>query len=240
MSNPKISPTEPVSQLRHIKIMECGEELTDFMELCPNLIFDRARFNYRRETIVRRSVAEMLCQASRALPGDVRLGVVEGWRAPHIQRRMYLATWCRFKELHPEWSNVTLKRVVNRFSAPMNLRVPPPHTTGGAVDVLLLAPDGTMLDHSSPYDPFDPKSAPFAAPGLSDTARHTRETLAAALLAAGLTNYPSEFWHWSYGDQGWAYRNGKPTALYAAITPPKYCPDPAEDIDAPLEFIAET
>jgi D-alanyl-D-alanine dipeptidase len=235
----KISIAEPVSQLRSIKIVENGEELVDFMAGCSTLIFDRARFNYRRETVVRATVAEMLCQASRSLPAEVRLGVVEGWRAPHIQRRMYLAIWRRFKEMHPDWSDVTLKRVVNRYSAPMDLRVPPPHTTGGAVDVLLLAPDGTMLDHTSPYEAFDPRSAAFAAPGLSDTARRTRDTLAAALLSAGLTNYPSEFWHWSYGDQGWAYRGEHPNALYGAVAPHNYCPDPAEDIDAPLEQIEE-
>jgi len=237
MSNSKISPSEPVTQLRHIKIVECGEELADFVQLCPDLVFDRARFNYRRATVVRRTVAEMLCKASRSLPPDVRLGVIEGWRAPHIQRRMYLSVWQRFKEMHPDWSDAALRRVVNRFTAPLNPRVPPPHSTGGAVDVMLLAPDGTMLDHTSPYDLYDPHSAPFAALRLSDTARRTRDTLAAALLDAGLTNYPSEFWHWSYGDQGWAYRNSKPNAIYGAIQPPGYCPDPAEDIDAPLEFI---
>ena len=38
--------------------------------------------------------------------------------------------------------------------------------------------------------------------------------LGAALLEGGLTNYPSEYWHWSYGDQGWAYRTGANQALY--------------------------
>jgi D-alanyl-D-alanine dipeptidase len=103
------------------------------------------------------------------------------------------------------------------------------------VDLVLLAPDGSVLDHTSPYDPFDSHGWSFDAPGLSDTARRTRDTLAQALLAAGLTNYPSEYWHWSYGDQGWAYRGGHPNALYGAITPPDYCPDPAEDINAPLQ-----
>jgi D-alanyl-D-alanine dipeptidase len=181
----------------------------------------------------------MLCRASAALPSDVRLGVVEGWRAPHIQRRMYLAVWQRFQALHPNWSDVTLRRVVNRYTAPLNLRVPPPHSTGGAVDLVLLAPDGSILDHTSPYDLFDSHCWSFDAPNLSDTARRTRDTLAQALLSAGLTNYPSEYWHWSYGDQGWAYRGGHPNALYSAITPSDYCPDPAEDIDAPLEPVKD-
>ena len=57
------------------------------------------------------------------------------------------------------------------------------------------------------------------------------------MLGTGITNYPSEFWHWSYGDQGWAYRGGHPHALFAAITPDDYQPDPADLTDEPLERV---
>ena len=233
----KPSPAEPVSQLRYIPIVECGEPLVDFLQLCPDLLLDRPRFRYRRETMLRQTVAERLCRAERFLPEGYRLAIVEGWRPPHIQRRMYRALWNRFRQAHPDWSEIQLKRVVNRFSAPMNDRVPPPHTTGGAVDLMLADAAGKGLDLSSPYHPFDSRSYSFDAPGLSETARRNRDILANALLSAGLTNYPSEFWHWSYGDQVWAYRSSHPHALYGATTPPGYQPDPADDIDAPLEFL---
>ena len=116
MRSEKISVTEPVSQLRHIRIVENGEELVDFLEVCPDLMLDRARFHYRRETVMRRTLAEKLGEANRNLPSGYRLVIVEGWRAPHIQRRMYKAVWERFKQQTPHWSDVTLKRVVNRFT----------------------------------------------------------------------------------------------------------------------------
>jgi D-alanyl-D-alanine dipeptidase len=237
MTATQLSPAEPVSQLRHVRIVECGEALVDFLELCPELVFDRDRFLYRRETLLRTSVAERLCRAARCLPEGYRLAVIEGWRAPHIQRRMYRALWNRFQHEHPDWSETRLKRVVNRFSAPMDRRVPPPHTTGGAVDVMLADASGAVLDHSSPYDPFDMHQCSLDAPGLSETARKTRTILAKALLRGGLTNYPSEYWHWSYGDQGWAYRGGHPNAIYGAIEPTGYMPREDENIDTPLESI---
>ena len=237
MRSEKISLTEPVSQLRHVRIVENGEELVDFLEVCPDLMLDRARFHYRRETVMRRTLAEKLGEANRNLPSGYRLVIIEGWRAPHIQRRMYKAVWERFKQQTPHWSDVTLKRVVNRFSAPMDLRVPPPHTTGGAVDLMLADSDGNALDHTSPFDPYDPHSALFGASGLSDTARKTRSILAEALLPTGITNYPSEFWHWSYGDQGWAYRGKHPHAHYAAITPTNWQPAPEDDIETALQMI---
>ena len=61
--------------------------------------------------------------------------------------------------------------------------------------------------------------------------------MALALVSAGLTNYPSEYWHWSYGDQGWAYRGGLPNAIYGATTPVGWSMDPGDDHEGPLEMI---
>ena len=55
------------------------------------------------------------------------------------------------------------------------------------------------------------------APGLSDAARANRRLLAGALTAAGMTNYDGEWWHWSYGDQGWALRLGLDEAVYGPV-----------------------
>lgn len=235
MKTPSIA--EPVTELRTIKIVDNGEPLVDFLQYCPELMLDQPRMNYKRETLVRKSVAEMLCKAAKSLPKGYRLGMIEGWRGPHIQRRMYMMTWNMMKEKNPEWSETKLKRVVNQFTAPPNKVVPPPHSTGGAVDVNLLNEDGQRLDHSSPYHPHDPKGFFFDAPGLSDVARRNRDILAEAMLAGGLTNYPSEYWHWSYGDQGWAYRGGRPHALFGPIEPPNWQPAPEDVSEEPLYLL---
>lgn len=209
----------------------------DFIQLCPSLILDTPRFRYRRETLVRRSVAEMLCNANSLLPKGYRLAIIEGWRAPHIQSRMYQANWKRWQDRYPDWSETKLRRTVNQFTAPMSAKVPPPHTTGGAVDLLLGRDDGSICDHLSPYERYEPASYYFDADGLSEAARETRSIMAVALLSAGLTNYPSEYWHWSYGDQGWAYRGHHPAAVYGSIVPPCWSPAPEDLVDGPLEWV---
>ncbi len=226
-----------MSSLRYIPIRESGEELVDFLALCPLLVLDRPRFHYRRETVVRKTVAEKLCLAAQALPVGFRLAIIEGWRPPYIQRRMYRTVWEMFAKDHPDWSDTKLRRTVNRFTAPLDPRVPPPHTTGGAVDLVLADGSGKMLDQNSPYDRLDPHGFPFDAPSLSESARRHRTILAEALSSSGLTNYPSEYWHWSYGDQGWAYRGGHPSALYGAIQPHGWAPAPEDDVDEVLEFL---
>ena len=47
-----------------------------------------------------------------------------------------------------------------------------------------------------------------------EEARKNRKTLSDALQKTGLTNYLGEWWHWSYGDSGWALRVGAKNALY--------------------------
>ena len=231
-----ISIAEPVSDLRRIPIQECGEPLVDFTTL-QNVYLGEPRFDYRRETLLREGVAVRLAAAAASLPDGYRLAVIEGWRAPHIQRRLYAMVWNRIKTANPTWSDVRLRRFVNRFTAPMNQRVPPPHTTGGAMDVELLNADGKPADVVSPFERRDMKCFALDAPGLSDIARHNRALLSGALAGAGLTNYPSEFWHYSYGDQGWAYRGGHAVARYGPITPENWTPDPRDDIAMPLQFI---
>jgi D-alanyl-D-alanine dipeptidase len=232
-------PAEPVSELRHIPIREVGEPLVDFLKECPDLLQDRPRFNYRRETLVRKSVAESLGQANQILLSQgYRLLIIEGWRAPVIQQRMFRAIERQFQERYPDLQGEALRTLVEQFSAPMDETVPPPHTTGGAVDVILGDRNGRPLDLNSPFDLYDDKGFAFDAQGLSNEARANRDRMAAALIASGLTNYPSEYWHWSYGDQGWAYRGGHPEARYAAITPPGWRLAPEDESEEALEFLS--
>lgn len=238
MTNKTISPAEPITDLKRVPIIECGEPLVDFMEVCPGVILDRPRFNYRRETLVRERVAEAIRQAIARLPKDYHLAVVEGWRPMHIQRRMYLGIWQRFKEKHPDWSDVKLRRVVNRYTAPYDSpKVPPPHSTGGAIDVILVRAGGSPYDHTTPYDRFDPACYSMDAPGLSAEATRTRQILKEIFAETVLTNYPSEYWHWSFGDQGWAYRGGHEAALYAQTEPPNYVPHAPDVTDEPLRLL---
>ena len=72
---------------------------------------------------------------------------------------------------------------------------------------------GEFLDLTSPFA-WDETSAPTQTRGLSSKAQAGRDLLVRALEAAGLTNYAGEWWHWSYGDSGWALRVGAPAAVY--------------------------
>lgn len=220
-------------------IRETSEPLVDFCGLSDRLVFSWGVFDYTRVTLLRKTVAKRLVEAAKKLPEGLMLGVVEGWRPLYIQKRMYLSAMQRMRERHPEWSDTKLKRMVNVLSAPIDPKVPPPHSTGGAVDLRLLLPDGTAADLTSPFEQMDPKCYPFEVHGLSLEAKRNRSLMKEALESVDITNYPSEFWHWSYGDQGWAYRGGHPYALFNSVEPEGWTAIEEDAVDDPLRFLHE-
>jgi len=208
---------EPLTKLRAVPVEDNREPLLDPRTLSQRIHFAEKHPKFvgmPRTPRVRQSVAEKLVQAAGALPDGVDLVIIEGFRPLAQQRFMYEEIKADFARHHPEWNKATLHRITNTMSAPPDDPCPPPHTTGGAVDLSLFRVNsGDWLDMTSPFE-MDETSAPGDTPGLSAEAQANRRLLFGALDLTGLTNYLGEWWHWSYGASGWALRVGAKTALY--------------------------
>lgn len=168
----------------------------------------------RPQTIpfVRATVAVMAEAAAKSLPAGIFLGVSDAWRP--FQRQVNIYEWmtAQAREAFPDRDAMTLRRTVNRWVAPPHRKAPPGHCTGAAIDVMLVDADGELLDVTSPYDRFT--AAPTYTIGLSEEAQANRTALVEAMLGVGFSNCRDEWWHYSYGDSGWAVRLGKPLAIY--------------------------
>jgi D-alanyl-D-alanine dipeptidase len=109
---------------------------------------------------------------------------------------------------------------------------PPPHSTGAVVDITLADEHGREVSMGSPIDEGAPPADPdyFAeAEDESGRAAHANRTLLRDLLRAeGFHQHPDEWWHFSKGDQYWAWlereagANATTTAIYgrADLLPP--------------------
>jgi len=95
---------------------------------------------------------------------------------------------------------------------------PPPHSTGGAIDITLVNADGEPIHMGSPIDELSPRSYPnhFAHADADDASvfDQRRQLLHRVLIQAGFAQHPNEWWHFCYGDQMWAWLTGSPTARY--------------------------
>lgn len=120
-----------------------------------------------------------------------------------------------------------------------NPATPPPHSTGGAIDITLVDEQDQPVDMGSPIDELSPRSYPnyYAIDNLKtlswlgdgidlEQAREfhdRRQLLRQIMLRAGFCQHPNEWWHFSMGDQLWAWTTNQnnPTtsvsASYGAI-----------------------
>jgi D-alanyl-D-alanine dipeptidase len=163
---------------------------------------------------LRAGVLARLERAERSLPDGYHLLIVEGHRSIADQRRIFDGYRAGLVARFPGLPPAELDAATSRYVSPVEVA---PHTAGAAVDLTLCDPGGAEYDMGTAVDdtPEESGGACYtAAPGISETARQHRKILAAALEAAGLVNYPTEWWHWSYGDRYWALATGSPHALY--------------------------
>lgn len=209
---------EHIDDLVKIPIRDNGEPLVDIFKVCPQLKWapNSTRFNLPRSGLARESVAQMLRRAQEALPDGWHIQVTGAFRSFEVQREMYQLAKAELKAQHPDWEEPFLTEYINVFSAPPIEETPPPHTTGGAVDLNILDANGERLDMVSPFE-MGWDSAPTYIEGLTPQARRNRDFLCKLLLDAGLTNFPGEWWHWTYGEPGWSLRVKHPVAIYGAV-----------------------
>lgn len=199
---------EPIRLLNKIVEQDNGEPLVHIHDAAPSVrVLRPSVIPYVRQT-----VAEMCEKAAALLPEGYHLGLVEGWRPLERQQRIYNRIWEFAQEAFPHRDHAALRRTVCRWVAPTDQKAPPGHCTGAAVDVWLIDPQGEAIDISSPYDRF--KAAPTYSHGLTETAQQNRRILVEAMLTVGFSNCRDEWWHYSWGDAGWAVRMGEAECVY--------------------------
>ena len=116
---------------------------------------------------------------------------------------------------------------VSKFWAPPSSdpSKPPPHSTGGAIDITLTASSKT-LNMGSEIDELGAVSVPNyfhnKITNISSSASifHSRRMLLKeSMEKAGFIQHPNEWWHFSYGDQMRAWLTKCPQAFYGACSP---------------------
>ncbi len=207
-----------------------------YVELGAPYGVDGDPFRLRKGVISRLLRAETLLQGS--CPGN-RLAIFDAWRPLAVQAFMVEHAIdhecaCRGLDRQNISHAAAVKEVVaavGRFWAPPSSDplTPPPHSTGAAVDLTLADSKGLPLAMGGEIDAIGSISYPdhYAAAATADplsTAalwHQRRSALAGAMAAAGFAQHPNEWWHFSYGDQLWAWRCGGAEAIYGS------CPGPS-------------
>ncbi|RSS98837.1 dipeptidase [Streptomyces sp. WAC07149] len=203
-----------------VPVMECGEPLVDVRDAGTLLVHLRKQDPVHAFAHLREGVLERLLRAQRELPRGVRLMFIEGFRPPALQQRYFTEYADRLRAEHPGWPAERIRSAASRYVSPPEIA---PHSAGAAVDVTLADHAWNELDLGTRVNasPEESEGACYTgAANIGGTARANREVLCGALTAAGLVNYPTEWWHWSFGDRYWALSTGAATARYGPTALP--------------------
>jgi D-alanyl-D-alanine dipeptidase len=204
-----------------LPVIDCGEPLVDLAERADSITVDDRLSDPQGDwRHVRSGLAARLVHAARLLPDGIRLVHLEGYRSPERQAAYFANYLAELTRLHPDLDDDRRHQLASRYIAPPSNA---PHSAGAAVDVTLADSDGVELDMGTRYDatPEQSDGACYTdAETIGTQARANRAVLIDVLTRAGFVNYPTEWWHWSYGDRYWAWTTGRPRARYAAIARP--------------------
>lgn len=197
-----------------LPVVESGDDMVD-VRAVTDLLLDRDKATPDGAyAYLRRGLVQRLLFAEHCLPSGYRLQLVEGYRPRALQEHYFTGYRRELENLHPGLSSEDSYQLASRYVSPPDFA---PHVSGAAIDLTLVDGLGIPLDLGTPVNATPEASAGacyFAAENITGSARHHRQVLAAALEEAGLVNYPTEWWHWSYGDRYWAFTQGRPAAIY--------------------------
>ncbi|MFD2765442.1 M15 family metallopeptidase [Micromonospora eburnea] len=203
-----------------IPLGDNGEALVDVRQVAELRVDDRLADEAGAYAHLREATVQRLLAAQRTLPRGLRLLIIEGYRPLSLQTTYFESYQEELRRRYPEWDPARRHVEASKYISPPEVA---PHSTGGTVDLTLCTADGIELDLGTIVNasPVDSANACFTgSPDISPQARTNRDILAQALSSAGMVNYPTEWWHWSFGDRYWALSTGATRTRYGPVDVP--------------------
>ena len=219
-----------------VPIEDCGESLVSIPLESFSVVSPHpyevlgAPYEDRSPYFLREGVLLKLLQAQTALQAQYpgwQLQIFDAYRPIAVQQFMVDHTFAQLaaeKGIAVETMSEDMRsrihsEVLKFWAIPSpNPNTPPPHSTGAAVDLTLADATGKAVDMGSPIDEISPRSYPNHFEACADPAEQKahqhRNLLASVMVGVGFRQHPNEWWHFSAGDQLWAWQVGDGTTAY--------------------------
>ena len=165
---------------------------------------------------VRSGLASRLKLAANALDERYRLVIRAGHRPTEVQKRILKDCAEDFKADNPGVSEEEALEHAREFVSDPDLTLPP-HVCGAAVDIDMVdIKTGKLVDFGSKLND-DSEASYLYYPNLTQQQKENRLMLVTVMLEAGFASCMPGWWHYSYGDQIWAWFYGETNSLYSPV-----------------------
>lgn len=205
-------------RITKINCIDNKEKILSLRQIHKNILIDESKsqissksdlFCYAREMII-----EKLIDATGYLPEGYQFLIKEAYRPLSQQKKSFEKVFNNYKIQYPQKNEIEIYKMTCEYVAPVKVAG---HPTGGAIDISLLK-DGIEVDMGTEFNdmPISPENRTYLySEYISDADKANRKILIDCMEKIGFANYPTEWWHWSYGDCYWAFLNNC-DALYSA------------------------
>ena len=211
------------------KLISIPNEI-DFIEPHPYLALGAPYKSKKRIWSLREGVVSRLLKANNYLQtihNNYSLILYDSWRPIEVQSYMFYLAYeseCKRRGLEFQSNDMNsypeiIKEVEKFWAYPsFDDLFPPPHSTGGAIDLALADSSGKLIDMGCEIDNMDVTASPeFYSDCDSEESKiwnERRNLLKQIMLKFEFVQHPNEWWHFSYGDQLWAWINQNKKAIY--------------------------
>lgn len=162
---------------------------------------------------VRSELFNRLVKAADLLEEQFTLIIRAGHRPIEVQKKVLHGCMQKYKNANPTASDEEALEHARTFVSDPEVELPP-HCCGAAVDLDMYDNDqDRLVDFGSKVNE-DSEISYLHNSQISSLQRQNRLMLLKAMLDAGFASTYSEWWHYSYGDQVWAWFYGKNDCLY--------------------------
>ncbi|BAQ63421.1 M15 family metallopeptidase [Geminocystis sp. NIES-3709] len=210
-----------------IPIIECHEPLVPIpddrfiLENPPPYVKLGADYQGKSPYYLRKEVLSRLLMAKTKL-GEIKphwhIKIFDAYRPVSVQQFMVDYTFtsiCNDRNLEANmltsWEKASIYDEVYQIWAIPNDNplTPPPHSTGSAIDLTLVDDNGIDVNMGGQIDELSPRSNPDYYKNSTDSQdvvfHKNREILLEIMIYGGFRRHQGEWWHFSYGDQMWAW-----------------------------------
>lgn len=165
---------------------------------------------------VRFELLKRLENVANSLDKQYQLVVRAGHRPIAVQKRLLKECAQDYKDDNPGISDEEALEHARTFVSDPDEMLPP-HCCGAAVDVDLMdTTTGELVDFGSPVN-LDEDISFLHYDDITPAQRSNRVLLLTTMLEQGLASTAFEWWHFSYGDEVWAWFYGNADSLYGLI-----------------------
>lgn len=196
-----------------------------YNQLMPNSI---------KQLLLRKTVVQKLQFVNQKLSASgLELYIFDAWRPIQLQNYLFddwFPNWLKMQK--PGISQVEVEQETSKYFArgtksgePVDPNSLPPHNTGGAIDLTIRIRNikehmfmGSIFDDVTEIartDYFEQLARRRKLNFSEQTAQENRRLLYWVMTEMGFSSNPTEWWHYSWGDQMWAKLKDQDYAFYS-------------------------